>query len=186
MAEAIQAGFVPPSPQFLTNVDYPVLRKLGKQNIRTFLRERAAYEREIVERKRQAGTSQGSPVSLVFSIEPTILESLVDLLQFGEDIQTTQDVTDDHVRSWLDARKEVKKDALSATQVHAIVKKSLKLNLSGKDAEQRIVMLFSDYAGLLKANGLAWVIKDHPKISIGHIVEAIRPEQLQQRLRDDL
>jgi hypothetical protein len=54
-------------------------------------------------------------------------------------------------------------------QVHAIVKKSLSLNLSEKDAEQLIAMLFLDYTGLLKANGPAWVIKDHSKISVEHI-----------------
>jgi hypothetical protein len=52
-----------------------------------FRRERVAYERENFERKPQAGTSQGTPASLVFPIEPTIMEILVDLPQFGEDMQ---------------------------------------------------------------------------------------------------
>jgi hypothetical protein len=167
-AEAIPSGFVPPSAQFLTNVDYSVLRKLGKQNIRMFLWERMAYEREFWAEAPRWHLSRNSGVSCLshwtyYSGNPCWFTSV----RRGH--PKTQDFKDDHVRSWLDALKEVKKDAFSVKQVHVIVKKSLRLNLSEKDAEQLIVMLLLDYTDLLKANGPAWVIKDHSKISVEHI-----------------
>jgi hypothetical protein len=88
-------------------VEYPVLKKLGKQNIRRFLKDRTAYEREISERKNQAGTTYGKPVSLVFSIDQHLLESLVDLRQLGAHITTVKDVKEADIRKWLEAHQEV-------------------------------------------------------------------------------
>jgi hypothetical protein len=50
------------------SVEYPVLKKLGKQSIRKFLSDRRAYVREIEERNKQAGEAKGTPVSIAFSI----------------------------------------------------------------------------------------------------------------------
>ena len=70
------------------SVEYPVLRKLGKQNIRKFLSDRAAYVREIGERNKQNGEAKGTPVSLVFSIDPSLLASLVDLRRLGRQMDS--------------------------------------------------------------------------------------------------
>jgi hypothetical protein len=83
-------------------VEYPVLKRLGKQNIRKFLREREAHEAEISERNRQAGAQIGMPVSLKFSLDQCALESLIDLRQFGETVDSPTLLTDDLVRKWLD------------------------------------------------------------------------------------
>jgi hypothetical protein len=53
----------------LSAVEYPILKRLGKQNIRKFIRERKAYEAEIGERNRQAGVCIGTSVSLKFSVD---------------------------------------------------------------------------------------------------------------------
>jgi hypothetical protein len=167
-------------------VAYPVLKKLGKQNIRKSLREREAYVREINERKAQDGITLGKPVSLTFSVDPAVLASFVDLCQLGTQIDHINKVTDAVISQWLESHKEVKKDTLSASQVKYLVEKSLRINVSEKDDNQRILILFADYTSLLRVHGLSWVIQDHPKKAVEHILDAITPKHLQSRLRDDL
>jgi hypothetical protein len=128
----------------------------------------------------------GRPVSLAFSIDAMLLTSLVDLRRLGADIDTVDKVSDKAVQSWLDANCDVKKDGMSLTQVHALISKKLNINMAEKDTEQRIVMLFTDYSSLLRMNGLSWIVKDCPKIAIGHILETLKPKPLQTRVRGDL
>jgi hypothetical protein len=186
MVDAPRSGSTVPAFPGFSAVEYPVLRRLGKQSIRRFLLDRVSYEREIEERKKQEGITNGTPVSPVISVEASVLESLVELRLLGESTADVKDVTVEVVGRWLDSHREVKKDALSASQVTAIISRSLRLNFAEKDPEQRIIMLFADYSGLLWSNGLSWVLKEHPKMAVAHIVEAIRPATLQKRLREDL
>jgi hypothetical protein len=108
-------------------VEYPVLRKLGKQNIRKFLFDRASYVREVEERKNQAGTISGTPIFPSFSIGASLLASLVDSMQLGAEIDTVEKVTDDSVQRWLDVNCDIKKDGLSAAQVLTLVSKKLRI-----------------------------------------------------------
>ena len=139
-----------------------MLRKLGKQNIRKFLSDRAAYVREIGERNKQNGEAKGTPVSLVFSIDPSLLASLVDLRRLGRQMYSVDKVSDAVLQKRLEDNSCAKKDGLSTLQVNAIISKRLRINMTEKDTEQRIVMLFADYTSLLRVNGLLWIIEDSP------------------------
>jgi hypothetical protein len=110
----------------------------------------------------------------------------VDIRQFGPNMDSVDKITEDVLQTWLDTHREVKKDALSASQVQSIVTKNLRINMLEKDVEQRIIMLFVDYSSLMRTNGLSWVIEQNPKVSIGHIVGVLKPIALQKRLHDDL
>jgi hypothetical protein len=99
--------------------------------------------REINERKAQDEITLGKPVSLTFTVDPAVLASLVDsgLCQLGTQIDHINKVTDAVISQWLESHKEVKKDTLSASQVQSLVEKSLRINRSEKDANQRILIL---------------------------------------------
>jgi hypothetical protein len=86
----------------------------------------------------------------------------------------------------LDKHREVNPESLSAIQVHSIVVKHLRINLSEKDAEQRIIMLFAEYSSFLRVNGLSWLLEKNPTVAVGHIIEALKPIRLQKRIKDDL
>jgi hypothetical protein len=173
------------SPLF-ASIIHPVLRKLGKQNIRRFLTERDAYVREIAERSAQQKGPIGQPVSLTFSVDPPILESLVELGQFGDEVKEVSEVTDGTLRKWLDSHRDIKKDGMTAAQVQALVSRSLRINMAENDCEQHILMLFADYKSLLRLHGMAWVVKDNTKMAVGHITDALRPGVLKKRIKDDL
>jgi hypothetical protein len=60
------------------------------------------------------------------------------------------------------------------------------MNMAEKDVEKRVFMLFAEYMGLLRTNGLAWLTKENHKVAIEHIIEALRPKPLQKLVTEDL
>jgi uncharacterized protein YhjY with autotransporter beta-barrel domain len=97
---------------------------------------------------------------------------LIDLRIFGETVGSLSVLTDDLVRTWLDSNQEVKKDMLSASQVKTLVTKQLRVSLTEKDPEQRVIMLFTDYTSLLRVNGLSWVIADRPGLAVSQYIRS--------------
>jgi hypothetical protein len=189
MPEAIVVGVVSTTtlvaPLF-AGIKHPILRRLGKQNIRTFLTERDAYVREIEERSAQENGTVGRPVRLTFSVDPPVLESLVELGQFGVEVPKVDLVTDTLLRTWLDKRQDVKRDGLSAAQVQKTVNRSLRINMAERECEQRILILFADCKSLLHLNGMAWLVDENKKLSVSHITDALKPSVLRKRIKDDI
>ncbi len=60
------------------------------------------------------------------------------------------------------------------------------MKYSDKSATSRITTLLCDYITLLRKHGLSWILSDSQKVSVYHVLSAIRPYTLQNRLRDDL
>jgi hypothetical protein len=77
-------------------------------------------------------------------------------------------------------------DSLSSLNVQAIFSRSLRSNMSEKDPEQRIIMLFSDYQSLLRHNGMGWLINGNPKMASSHITDALKPSIPFKPVKDDL
>jgi hypothetical protein len=90
---------------------------LSKPNIRKFLIDRDIYVREIEERSSQDNGAFARPVSLTFSIDPQVLESILDLRQFGAEVAAVAEVTDAVLLSCLEKHRDCKNDSLSAVQV---------------------------------------------------------------------
>jgi hypothetical protein len=112
MYEGIGVGVVSTTTlvaPLVAGIKHPILRRLGKQNIRTFLTERDAYVREIEERSAQENGTVGRPISLTFSIDPPVLASLVELGQFGVEVTEVDLVTDTLLRTWLNKHQDIKK-----------------------------------------------------------------------------
>jgi hypothetical protein len=110
----------------------------------------------------------------------------VDLRRLGSRIDTVEKVDDAILLKWLEEHSSLKKDGLSAAQVNSIVAKKLRINMGETDTEQRIIMLFADYASLLRSNGLSWITEGNPKIAVGHILDALKPKPLKARVKDDI
>ena len=180
--ESIQGGF-----PVITPISHPVLRRLGIEDIRRFVKDRGAYVSAIKERCQQEGSEElQKPVSLRFSIDPDILENLVEIGSLGEQVTSIDDVTDENIQAWLSDHVESDRDSLSKAQIDQMVSKKIRINMKEKSAAQRILMLLSDYMSFLRNNGLSWIIKEKPTVAIGHVCDALRPISLQKRVQDDV
>jgi hypothetical protein len=60
------------------------------------------------------------------------------------------------------------------------------MRLKEHNVHLRTLTIFFDYNKLLKDNGLEWLHEEHQKECVQHIVSAIRPAELQRRVRHDL
>eukprot|EP00178_Gracilaria_changii_P000257 TRINITY_DN1027_c0_g1_i1.p2 TRINITY_DN1027_c0_g1~~TRINITY_DN1027_c0_g1_i1.p2 ORF type:complete len:1106 (+),score=114.18 TRINITY_DN1027_c0_g1_i1:5972-9289(+) len=60
------------------------------------------------------------------------------------------------------------------------------MDMTDTSSRSRMKHLFTCYVSTLRRNGLTWVMKDHPKLAVKHLVSAIKPRALQQRLEHDL
>lgn len=68
----------------------------------------------------------------------------------------------------------------------SIVENNLHTNMKEKSAKNRMEDLFSSYHTILARNGLKWIITDNQKIAVRHVLSAIRPTALKDRLQSDL
>jgi hypothetical protein len=119
-------------------------------------------------------------------VDPDLLLSLVELAQFGSDVDSLENLSDNHITEWLRPYRDTKADKKSLTCVDTLVAKGLHIRMPDKNIAQRIMTLFADYSTLLRSNGILWVVKEKPKVAARHMVEAMRPRPLQKRLQEDL
>jgi hypothetical protein len=168
-SEAHQGGNTPSvvyrgTPVFQP-ISHPVMNRSGEVDIRKFIKARDAYVRAVEERKLQEGGEHLAATSLKYSVEPDLLEGLACLLQFGPEIDTVEKVKDEHISKWLDSFRESTMDHSSLQQIDSLIAKN---------------------TSLLRANGLTWLLERHAMLAVNHIIDALRPRALQQRIKRDL
>jgi hypothetical protein len=176
LPDAATAGVGLAGTQFFQPISHPELKQLGQVNVRKFIRMRDAYTRAIAERADQEGVQKLKPVSLKYSVDPDLLLSLIDLAQFGTEVDSVDKLTEDHLRTWLESHQEIGKAATSLSHLDSLVSKHLHLRMQEKNIQLRIMTVFTDYTTLLRSNGLSWVIKDAPKVAVRQIVGVLRPQ----------
>lgn len=60
------------------------------------------------------------------------------------------------------------------------------MDMKNKNASSRMRNLFIDYRNLLCFNSLAWLLEDNQRISVQHVLSAMKPSKLRSRLESDL
>lgn len=133
-------------PMF-TPISHPQLKQLSQTNINIFLRE---WDRCIL-RIKDANHSDGSPSPTSLKATPNVdlLHSLIDLEEFGVDVNTLDDFTSEQLTLWLKKKEGNILRSISLEQLGASVKTSIWLNLSKSDPQLRAILLFADYQTLL-------------------------------------
>jgi hypothetical protein len=81
-------------------VQHPELDTLGLVVIRDFLRKRARYLR-LMAQKNKAGGFNVTPIIVVASIDPELLENLIDMDKIDAD--SVNDCTDESVMEYLES-----------------------------------------------------------------------------------
>jgi hypothetical protein len=84
-------------------VQNPELDTLGLVDIRDFLKKRARYLRLVAQKKKADGVNV-TPITVVASIDPELLENLIDMEEI--DAESVDDCTDESVMEFLESTQE--------------------------------------------------------------------------------
>jgi hypothetical protein len=84
-------------------VQHPELDTLGLVAIRDFLKKRARYLRLVAQNNKADGVNV-TPITVVASIDPKLLETLIDMAQI--DVNSVDDCTDESVVEFLESTQE--------------------------------------------------------------------------------
>ncbi len=161
-----------------------MLHALGKQDILEFGRARLSYLDSVKECMDDAGGTDIAPVSIKASIHVDLLWSLVDLQEFGDDVQDVRDVTESMLDNWLG--KHTQKSKVPSIDELKREVSTLRMDEYEADPEQRVIKLFAAYATLLRHKSMNILPKREPEMCIKHILPLLRPRVLQTRIRKDL
>jgi hypothetical protein len=125
-------------------VKHPELDTLGLVAIRDFLKKRAHYLRLVAQNNKADGVNV-TPITLVASIDPELLENLIDMEKI--DANSVDDCTDESVMEFLESTQE--RDAsVTAEFVKAEVLAEVTFAMSEKDPALRVMKAVSDYYSL--------------------------------------
>jgi len=169
-------------PMFLAT-HYPELKQLGRRVIHAFLEERARYLRLVADARGQGSTMR--PVSLVSSVKFELLKALVALKTFPG-IQSVDNLKNDILKKWLENQDKVTVDTCSVDELDSAVKKKLFMKMKEPDASMRVMNVFTDYLELLSERKMDSFVEENPKLAILHIVSALRPLALKEKIENDL
>jgi hypothetical protein len=122
-------------------VQHPELDTLGQVAIRDFLKKRARYLR-LLDQNNKADGVNVTPITVVVSIHPGLLENLVDMEKV--DANSVDDCTDESVMEFLESAQE--RDAsVTAEFVKAEVLAKVSFAMSDKDPALRVMKAVADY-----------------------------------------
>lgn len=173
-----------------TSVDHPRLIRTDAESIRVFLKLYDQYSNEVKARAQQLTTVGSSstqvvrPVSLKFCVDPEYLESAI---AFGFiEAETYEDLTDSVLRKYLEKKAEESPEAITLEAIDSIVDRDLRMNMGDKNARSRMESLVVSYHTLLRRHGLSWILKSNQKVAVMHVLSAVKPTSLRNRLQSDL
>ena len=95
-------------------------------------------------------------------------------------------MTGDKLREYLDKESSESKEFFNLSTLDELVAKELSMDIANRSATSRMKSLFIQYHSLLAKQGLSWIISDNQKLAVSHVLSAIRPNYLKERLESDL
>jgi hypothetical protein len=115
-----------------------------------------------------------TPITVVASIDPELLENLIDMEKIDAD--SVHDCTDESLMEFLESTQE--RDAsVTAEFVKAEVLAKVTFAMSEKDPALRVMKAVADHYSLHRNLRLDF-INGKPKKAVGHLVSVIRPATL--------
>jgi hypothetical protein len=162
-------------------IQHPVLDTLGLVAIRDFLKKRARYLRLVAQNNKADGVNV-TPIIVVASIDPELLENLIDMEEV--DAESVEDCTDDSVIKFLESTQE--RDAsVTAEFVKAEVPAKVTFDMSKKDPSLRVMKAVADYYSLHRNMTLGF-INGKPKKAVKLLVSIIKPATLKALIESKL
>jgi hypothetical protein len=162
-------------------VQHPELDTLGQVAIRDFLKKRARYLRVVAQNNKADGVNV-TPITVVASIDPDLLESLIDMEKIDAD--SVDNCTDESVMEFLESTQE--RDAsVTAEFVKAEELTKVTFAMSEKDPALRVMNAVADCYSLHRNLRLDF-INGKPKKAVEHLVSVIRPATLKALIESKL
>jgi hypothetical protein len=162
-------------------VQHPELDTLGLVAIRDFLKKRASYLRLVAQNNKAVGVNV-TPITVVASIDPELLENLIDMEEI--DAESADDCTDDIVMEYLESTQE-RSASVTAEYVKAEVLAKVSFTMSDKDFVLRVTKAVADYY-LLHRNLRLDFINGKPKKAVEHLVSGTKPATLKTLIESKL
>jgi hypothetical protein len=123
-----------------------------------------------------------TPITVVASIDPELLENLIDMEKI--DANSADDCTDESMMEFLEFTQEF--DAsVTAEFVKAEVLAKVTFSMSERDPALRVMKAVADYYSLHRNLRLDFSI-GKPKKAVGHLVSVIRPATLKALIESKL
>lgn len=95
-------------------------------------------------------------------------------------------LTNEQLRDYMADKAEESKEAVTMEGLDTIVSKELIMDMSNRNAKYRMEGLFIRYHSILAEQGLTWIVKENQKLAVSHVLSAIRPVTVKERLESDL
>ena len=175
-----------------TTVDHPRLIKVDPENIRVFLQAYDAYCNEVRARAEQlimggspSTTEISRPVGLKYCVDAEYLHAAIALGRING-AHTYESLTNEILRKHLDSKCTESRNIVTLAMLDEIVLNNLRMNMNDTAATSRVESLFILYIMLLRKHGLSWVQDSNPKVAVYHVLSAIKPKTLCNRLENDL
>jgi hypothetical protein len=121
-------------------IQYPELDTLGLVDILDFLKKRASYLRLVAQNNKADGVNV-TPIAVVASIDPELLENLIDMEGIGA--ESVDDRTDESVMEYLEATQEISA-SVTAEYVKADMLAKVSLTMSERDPALRVTKAVAD------------------------------------------
>jgi hypothetical protein len=138
--------------------------------IRDFLKKRARYLRLVTQNIKADGVNV-TPITVVASIDPELLENLIDMGDI--DAESVHACTDESVMHYLEPTQE-RSASVTAEYVKAEVLAKVSFAISEKGSALRVTKAVTEYYSLHRNLRLD-VINGKPKRAVEHLVSVIKP-----------
>lgn len=175
-----------------TSVNYPRLLRTDPDSIRDFLRLYDQKKRTVLARAAQITVGDDSITteavrtnSLKFCVDSEYPESAI-ALKLITGATSYEALTDTVLRSFLNKEEEDSKGTISLQTLEEIVERELRMYMGNESGRSRMQSPFIWYHSLFWHNGLSWILEDNQKVAVGHVLYAVRPKNLQERLESNL
>jgi hypothetical protein len=152
---------------------HPELDTLGLVAFRDFLKKRARYLRLVAQNNKADGVNV-TPITVVLSIDPELLENLIDMEEINA--ESIDDCTDESVVEYLTSMQE-RSASVTAEYAKAEVLGKVSFTMSETDPALCISKTVADYYSLLR-NLILGFINIKLKKSVEYFVSVIMPTSL--------
>lgn len=165
-----------------TVLDTPMLKRLGREEIKSFLIEWKKCQEKKDRWRSREGTAH--VVLATDCVDKELLQNLVDLQTFPS-VTSVSGISQSGLIFWLQNRADASSECMDMEKLAEELKEKVKMNIDEPDADCRVRMLFVDYLNFLRLRNMEKIIEINPSMAVKHIFDLLKPEVLKRKIYND-